>query len=79
MPSKIVESINIGMSRIVTKPGMVHPFHIHGTRFLALIRNGKDPYPNRERFPKTPLELTQGTVRILAFGFTCIICIIAIF
>ena len=44
---------------------MVHPFHIHGTRFLVLTRNGKDPYPNENGFKDTIGVNPGETVRIL--------------
>ena len=47
------------------KPGMVHPFHIHGTRFLVITRNGKDPYPNENGFKDTIGVNPGETVRIL--------------
>ncbi|EJO04571.1 multicopper oxidase domain-containing protein [Oenococcus oeni] len=33
--------------------GMIHPFHMHGTEFLVLSRNGKKPYPNEFGFKDT--------------------------
>lgn len=42
-----------------------HPFHIHGTRFLVLTRNGKDPYPNENGFKDTIGVNPGETVRIL--------------
>lgn len=29
-----------------TKPGMLHPFHMHGVAFTVVSRNGQKPYPN---------------------------------
>lgn len=29
-----------------TKPGMLHPYHMHGVAFTVVSRNGKKPYPN---------------------------------
>ncbi len=45
--------------------GMVHPFHMHGTEFLVVSRNGQKPYPNELGFKDT-LGVNPGeTVRIL--------------
>ena len=44
--------------------GMVHPYHMHGTQFLVVSRNGKAPYPN-ERGYKDTVGVNPGeTVRI---------------
>lgn len=46
-------------------PGMVHPFHCHGTQFLVISRNGKAPYPNEHGFKDTVGVNPGETVRIL--------------
>ncbi len=59
-------------------PGMVHPFHVHGTQFLVLSRNGHAPYPNEHGFKDTVGVNPGGeTVRLLVRfdlpgGFICI-------
>lgn len=45
--------------------GMVHPFHMHGTEFLVISRNGKAPYPNETGFKDTVGVNPGETVRIL--------------
>ena len=46
-------------------PGMVHPFHVHGTQFLVLSRNGHAPYPNEHGFKDTVGVNPGETVRLL--------------
>jgi FtsP/CotA-like multicopper oxidase with cupredoxin domain len=44
--------------------GMIHPYHMHGTQFRVVSRNGHDPYPN-ERGLKDTIGVNPGeTVRI---------------
>lgn len=45
--------------------GMVHPFHVHGTQFLVISRNGKAPYPNEHGYKDTVGVNPGETVRIL--------------
>lgn len=45
--------------------GMVHPFHMHGTEFLVISRDGKEPYPNEHGFKDTVGVNPGETVRIL--------------
>jgi len=45
--------------------GMVHPFHIHGTQFLVISRNGHAPYPNEHGYKDTVGVNPGETVRIL--------------
>ena len=48
------------------KEGMIHPFHIHGTHFLVVSRNGKKPYPNEVGVYKDTVPVAPGeTVRLL--------------
>ena len=47
------------------KPGMVHPFHCHGTQFLVISRNGKAPYPNEHGYKDTVGVNPGETVRLL--------------
>ena len=47
------------------KQGMVHPFHMHGTEFLVISRNGHEPYPNEHGFKDTVGVNPGETVRIL--------------
>mgnify|MGYP000252492994 CR=1 FL=1 len=44
---------------------MVHPFHVHGTQFLVLSRNGHAPYPNEHGFKDTVGVNPGETVRLL--------------
>jgi len=44
---------------------MVHPFHVHGTQFLVLSRNGHAPYPNEYGFKDTVGVNPGETVRLL--------------
>lgn len=46
------------------KDGMVHPFHVHGTEFLVISRNGKAPYPNEHGYKDTVGVNPGETVRI---------------
>lgn len=48
-----------------TENGMVHPFHVHGTEFLVISRNGKAPYPNEHGYKDTVGVNPGETVRIL--------------
>ncbi|AMV60728.1 Blue copper oxidase CueO precursor [Pediococcus damnosus] len=47
--------------------GMIHPFHIHGTQFLVVSRNGHAPYANEHGWKDTvsvnPDEHVQIKVR----------------
>ena len=45
--------------------GMVHPFHVHGTEFLILSRNGHEPYANEHGYKDTVGVNPGETVRIL--------------
>ncbi|MFD1432138.1 multicopper oxidase family protein [Lacticaseibacillus yichunensis] len=45
--------------------GMVHPFHVHGTQFLVVSRNGHAPYPNETGFKDTVGVNPGETVRLL--------------
>ena len=45
--------------------GMVHPFHMHGTSFLVISRNGHAPYPNETGFKDTVGVNPGETVRLL--------------
>lgn len=45
--------------------GMVHPFHVHGTQFLIISRNGKAPYPNEHGYKDTVGVNPGETVRLL--------------
>lgn len=44
--------------------GMVHPYHMHGTQFLVVSRNGKAPYPNEHGYKDTVGVNPGETVRI---------------
>lgn len=44
--------------------GMVHPFHMHGTQFLVVSRNGHAPYPNEHGFKDTVGVNPGETVRL---------------
>ena len=43
---------------------MVHPFHMHGTQFLVVSRNGHAPYPNEHGFKDTVGVNPGETVRL---------------
>ncbi|MFD1485589.1 multicopper oxidase family protein [Lacticaseibacillus baoqingensis] len=45
--------------------GMVHPFHVHGTEFLVISRNGQAPYPNEHGYKDTVGVNPGETVRLL--------------
>ncbi|APT18323.1 multicopper oxidase [Amylolactobacillus amylotrophicus DSM 20534] len=45
--------------------GMVHPFHVHGTEFLVISRNGHEPYANEHGYKDTVGVNPGETVRIL--------------
>lgn len=47
------------------KDGMIHPFHVHGTHFLVISRNGKTPYPNELGYKDTIGVNPGETVRLL--------------
>ncbi len=47
-----------------TKDGMVHPFHVHGTQFTIVSRNGHEPYPNEHGLKDTVGVNPKETVRI---------------
>lgn len=44
---------------------MGHPFHIHGTQFQILSRNGKEPNDNEKGFKDTIYVGSGETVRII--------------
>ncbi|WP_034529827.1 multicopper oxidase family protein [Secundilactobacillus oryzae] len=44
--------------------GMVHPYHMHGTQFLVVSRNGHEPYPNERGFKDTVGVNPGETVRL---------------
>jgi len=44
---------------------MGHPFHIHGTQFQVLTRNGKEPNDNEKGFKDTVFVGPDETVRII--------------
>lgn len=44
--------------------GMVHPFHMHGTQFTVISRNGHEPYPNEHGYKDTVGVNPGETVRI---------------
>ncbi|MBV1709134.1 MAG: multicopper oxidase domain-containing protein [Erysipelothrix sp.] len=45
--------------------GMGHPFHIHGTQFQVLSRNGREPDENERGFKDTVFVGSGETVRII--------------
>lgn len=45
--------------------GMGHPFHIHGTQFQVLSRNGREPDENERGFKDTVFVGAGETVRII--------------
>ncbi len=58
--------------------GMVHPFHVHGTEFLVISRNGHAPYPNEHGFKDTVGVNPGETVRLLVrFDLPVYTCTIA--
>lgn len=45
--------------------GMIHPFHIHGTQFKIISRDGKDPAPNEQGFKDSVLIEPGERVKLL--------------
>lgn len=45
--------------------GMVHPFHIHGTQFKIISRDGKEPGPNERGFKDSVLVEPGERVKLL--------------
>lgn len=46
------------------KPGMIHPYHMHGCSFTVLSRNGHAPYPNERGLKDTVAINPKEHVRI---------------
>lgn len=46
-------------------PGMLHPYHMHGSGFYVLSRNGQAPYPNETGIKDTVAVNPGEHVRIL--------------
>ena len=46
------------------KPGMIHPYHMHGCAFTIISRNGKAPLPNETGLKDTVVVNPQEHVRI---------------
>lgn len=46
------------------KPGMIHPYHMHGCAFTVISRNGKAPLPNETGLKDTVVVNPQEHVRI---------------
>lgn len=46
------------------KPGMIHPYHMHGCTFTVLSRNGHAPYPNELGLKDTVVINPKEHVRI---------------
>lgn len=46
------------------KPGMIHPYHMHGCGFTVLSRNGHEPYPNELGLKDTVVINPKEHVRI---------------
>src|SRR5699024_11939957 len=44
--------------------GMIHPFHIHGTQFKILSRNGKEPSKNEQGWKDTISVEPDETVKV---------------
>ena len=44
--------------------GMIHPFHIHGTHFTVVSRNGHEPFPNEYGYKDTIPVRPGETVRL---------------
>ena len=45
--------------------GMIHPFHIHGTQFKIISRDGKDPKPNEQGLKDSVLVEPGERVKLL--------------
>ena len=43
---------------------MIHPFHIHGTHFTVVSRNGHEPFPNEYGYKDTIPVRPGETVRL---------------
>lgn len=46
------------------RPGMIHPYHMHGCAFTVISRNGHDPLPNETGLKDTVVVNPQEHVRI---------------
>ena len=51
-------------------PGMIHPYHMHGTGFVTVARDGHAPKPN-ELGLKDTLPSIQANTSCLKSGLTC--------
>src|SRR5699024_678779 len=45
--------------------GMIHPFHIHGTQFKIISRDGREPAPNEQGLKDSVLIEPGERVRLL--------------
>src|SRR5699024_6852411 len=45
--------------------GMIHPFHIHGTQFKIISRDGREPAPNEQGLKDSVLIEPGEQVRLL--------------
>lgn len=64
--SRIDERVKKGDIEIweVTRDEMDHPFHMHGTSFLILSKNGRTPAPE-DRWWKDTVEIGWGTTELI--------------
>lgn len=71
--NRIDENVKLGETEIweitnsgsMMMHGMGHPFHIHGTQFQVLTRNGLAPYENEKGWKDTVYVGENETVRII--------------
>ena len=72
--NRIDDTVNLGETEIwevTSESGMMmrgsrgHPFHIHGTQFLVLSRNGNDPPENEKGWKDTVFVDIGETVQII--------------
>ncbi|WP_283680182.1 multicopper oxidase domain-containing protein [Lentilactobacillus sp. Marseille-Q4993] len=63
---------NVELWKIVNtndkESGMIHPYHMHGTQFRVISRNGHAPYPN-ENGLKDTVSVNPGEVVVLKVWF----------
>lgn len=65
MKQKIGQAEYLDVTNTNTKEhGMLHPFHIHGTHFTVVSRNGKRPFPNEDGYKDTIPVRPGETVRL---------------
>ena len=62
------EVVPVGQAEIweiINKSWMVHPFHVHGTQFRILDREGRTPHPGEAGLKDTVVSYPGETLRLL--------------